>query len=162
MASMRRIVVLGRGAAGKSEFSRSAGQATGIPWIELDRVFWSQDLRPLSTGEWHEVQARLVAADAWILDGDLGPYDAPEVRLALADAVVLFDVSLLVCAFRALRRSRERLDFWKWLVTWRRRYRPALLQAIRLSAPRAELFVVRSRRDRDRVLSRIVGRAREG
>jgi adenylate kinase family enzyme len=154
---VKRIVVLGRGAAGKTVFSRRLSDATAIPWIELDKVFWSAALRPPSSTEWRRIQADLVEGDAWILDGDLGPYDVPEVRLARADAVVLFDVGLAVCAGRALRRSRERRDFWEWLVTWRFRYRPAVLDAVRTSAPTAALFVVRNQRDADRALSRIAG-----
>jgi adenylate kinase family enzyme len=156
---MKRIVVLGRGASGKSVFSRALSDATGIPCVELDKVFWSSTLRPMSLGDWREIQADLVAADAWILDGDLGPYDVPEVRLARADAVVLFDLNLAMCAVRALRRSRERLDFWRWLIVWRRRYRPALLHAISVDAPSAELLVIRNGRDRNRILSAMIRRA---
>lgn len=153
---MKRIVVLGRGASGKSVFSHALSEATGIPCIELDEVFWSADLHPMAPDAWRRLQRDLVEADSWILDGDLGPYDAPEVRLSRADVVVFFDVNLAVCAWRALRRSRERLDFWKWIVTWRVRYRPPLLQAIRASAANAELLVVKNQRDCERALAWIV------
>src|SRR5262245_26412669 len=72
-STVKRIVVLGRGASGKSVFSRALGDATGLPCIELDKVFWSSDLTPASLDDWRELQADLVAGDAWILDGDLGP-----------------------------------------------------------------------------------------
>lgn len=152
---MNRIVVLGRGAAGKTAFAKALQRATGIPRIELDEVFWTSDLRPLSPDEWRHVQAGLVDADRWILDGDLGPYDAPEVRLRRADTVVILDRNIFVCAWRAIRRSRERRDFWQWLVMWRVRYRPAVLRAVRTWAPRAELLVVRNRRDEQRALRRL-------
>jgi adenylate kinase family enzyme len=161
MGVMKRIVVLGRGASGKSVFSRDLSRATGIPCTELDRVFWSSDLQPKSPAEWQRLQTELAQTETWILDGDLGPYDAPEVRLARADAVVLFDLNLAVCAWRALRRSRQRLDFWLWLVTWRLRYRPALLRAIESSAPGAQVFVVRNRGDGERMLERIARRILE-
>lgn len=156
---MKRIVVVGRGASGKSVFSRALSDATGIPCVELDAVFWSADLMPRAPEEWRRLQAELSAPDAWILDGDLGPYDAPEVRLARADAVVLIDLNLAVCAWRALRRSRERFDFWQWLVTWRRHYRPDLLRALEAPGVTAQVFTVRNRRDRDRVLSDLIRRA---
>ena len=162
MAPMRRIVVLGRGAAGKSSFARALHEATGIPLVELDAVFWSPDLQPKAPDEWRRLQADLTEADSWILDGDLGPYDAPEKRLARADAIVLFDVNLAVCAWRALRRSRERFDFWQWLVTWRRHYRPEVMRAIAASAPAARLFVIRNAHDRGRAFDLIVSEARRG
>ena len=61
----------------------------------------------------------LIQEDGWIMDGDLGPYDAVEVRLRAADTVIFLDFSLVRCAWRALRRSRERADFWLWLLQYR-------------------------------------------
>ncbi len=49
------------------------------------------------------------------MDGDLGPYDQLDVRLVSADTIILLDFPLLLCAWRAMRRSRERTDFWLWL-----------------------------------------------
>ena len=57
------------------------------------------------------------------MDGDFGPYDLIEVRLRAADAVVFLDFSSLRCAWRAIRRSRDRADFWRWLLTYRLTYR---------------------------------------
>jgi deoxyadenosine/deoxycytidine kinase len=43
----------------------------------------------------------------------LGPYDStPQVPLEAADTVVFLDFSPLRCAWRAIRRSPERADFW--------------------------------------------------
>jgi len=145
---MRRVVVLGRGGAGKSVLSARLGAALDLPVIELDSLFWrSPDLVPLSAAEWRRVQAKLVEEPAWVLDGDLGPYDVLGVRLAAADTVVLLDLPLAVCAWRALRRSRERLDFWRWVVGYQRVWVPRLLAAVREHAPQAELRVLRSTAD---------------
>jgi hypothetical protein len=37
---MKRVVILGRGACGKSTLARCWGELTGLPVIELDKVFW--------------------------------------------------------------------------------------------------------------------------
>ena len=58
------------------------------------------------------------------MDGDLGKYDELSVRLQAADTVLILDFSLLLCLVRAMRRSKERRDFWWWLITWRRIERP--------------------------------------
>ena len=78
------------------------------------------------------------------MDGDLGPYDAVEVRLQAADTILFLDFSLLRCAWRALRRSPERMDFWLWLVRYRYRSRPSLMRMIAAHAPGARLCVLRN------------------
>ncbi|MEM8925563.1 MAG: hypothetical protein AAGD35_18820 [Actinomycetota bacterium] len=93
------------------------------------------------------MQQELTAADSWILDGDLGPYDEVTTRLERANVVVLFDLPTRLCAWRAFRRSRERWDFWLWLLTWRRRSRPQLLRAIEQHAATADLYVIHDHDD---------------
>jgi len=141
---MKRVVILGRGASGKSTLARRLGEITGLPVIELDKVFWRPSLAAMPREEWKLVQEKLVAKDAWIMDGDLGPYDDVEVRLRAADTIILLDFSLLRCAWRALRRSRERADFWHWLLAYRSQSRPILMDAIANHAPSADLRVLRN------------------
>jgi hypothetical protein len=80
------------------------------------------------------------------MDGDLGPYDVIDVRLQAADTVVFLDFSALRCAWRAIRRSRERADFWRWLFSYRHRSRPLLRQAIAAHAGDAGIHVLRTPR----------------
>lgn len=141
---MERVVVFGRGGAGKSTLALELSRATGLPVVELDKQFWSNDLDPLPLGEWARVQEQLAAGQQWILDGDLGPYDAPEPRLRRADTVVVLDLSLIRCAWRAARRAREGAGFWRWLLTWRWRSRGIVLDAVAAYAPQARLSVLRS------------------
>jgi hypothetical protein len=74
---------------------------TGLPAIELDKHLWSRDLGPLSLHQWKALQRNMISAERWILDGDLGPYDGPEVRLNAADTVIVLDFALWRCAWRA-------------------------------------------------------------
>lgn len=96
--------------------------------------------------EWRRRQQTLAAPDTWILDGDLGPYDEPQPRLARADTVVVLDLPWWRCVWRAARRSRERRDFSMWVWRWRRQSRPQLMATIERRAPDAELIVLSSRR----------------
>jgi hypothetical protein len=86
---------------------------------------------------------------------DLGPYDLIDVRLRAADAVVFLDFSPLRCAWRAIRRSRERADFWRWLLTYRRRSRPPLRQAIAAHAGDADIHVLATPRAVRRFVAKI-------
>src|SRR5580693_6527794 len=81
IGDMKRVVILGRGASGKSTLAVSLGEITGLPVIELDKVFWQPGLAGRRRDQWVAIQERLVAEEGWIMDGDLGPYDAVEVRL---------------------------------------------------------------------------------
>ena len=141
---MERVVIFGRGGAGKSVLARELGAATGLPVVELDKQFWSAELEPLPPDEWARRQAVLAAEPRWIMDGDLGPYDAVEPRLRRADTVVVLDLLLWVCAWRAWRRGPERRDFWDWTRRWRRHSRPGLLRAIGELAPQSEVVILRS------------------
>jgi hypothetical protein len=85
----------------------------------------------------------LAASEQWIMDGDLGPYDVVEVRLRIADTIIVLDFSLPRCLWRALRRSRERADFWHWLITYRHRSCPQLRNAINTNGAGATLHIFR-------------------
>jgi len=78
------------------------------------------------------------------MDGDFGPYDAIEVRLRAADTIIFLDFAFVRCAWRAIRRSRERLDFWLWLFRYRSQSRPFLIKAMRTDAPTAAIHVLRN------------------
>ena len=99
---MKRVVILGRGAAGKSTLARQLGEITGLPVVELDKIFWRSGLFPTPRVEWIQLQESLVRKETWVLDGDLGPYDAVEVRLRAADTIILLNFSLFRCAWRVL------------------------------------------------------------
>lgn len=141
---MRRIVILGRGGAGKSTLAARLGAALTLPVIELDKHFWAPDLTPTPKDRWAQIQRRLTSGEQWIIDGDLGPYDVLDVRLPAADTVIVLDFPLWRCAWRALRRSRENLAFWRWLLAYRRRSLPTVMAAIANHANHTELHLLRN------------------
>jgi nicotinamide riboside kinase len=140
---MRRVVIIGRGASGKSTLARRLGEIIGLPVVELDKVFWRPGLVATPRDEWIVVQEMLVAKEGWIMDGDLGRFDVVQARLRAADTVIFLDFSFVRCAWRAIRRSRERADFWWWLLAYRWLSRPVLTKAIANFAAKAELHVFR-------------------
>jgi adenylate kinase family enzyme len=141
---MKRVVILGCGASGKSTLARQLGEVTELPVIEMDKIFWQPGLIATPREQWVAMQEKLVAGDRWIMDGDLGPYDAVEVRFRAADTIIFLDFSLVRCALRAIRRSRDRADFWHWLLAYQYQSRPILIAAIAKHAPNAVLHVFRS------------------
>jgi len=152
------VVILGRGGAGKSALSRQLGQVSGLPVVELDTLFWQPGPTAADPAQWTACQHELVRREAWILDGDLGPYDgALGVRLQAADTVIVLDFSFLRCAWRTVLRGRERADYWRWVWTYRRQGLPKVMRAIRQDAPRARLYVLRN----PRAVRRFMGEIRQ-
>ena len=89
------------------------------------------------------------------MDGDLGPYDALEVRARRADTVLVLDYGFVTCAWRAVRRSGERRDFWLWVWHYRRRHLPAALHVLRTCAPDATVHHLRTPRAARRLLQEL-------
>ena len=142
---VRRVVILGRGGAGKSALSRQLSDLTGIPHVELDSLFWQAGSTPMDPSRWAVCQQELIQRDRWILDGDLGPYDtALSARLRAADTIVILDFPFLRCAWRTLRRGREQAEYWRWVWAYRRRSLPDIMRAMSSEAPHAKLYVLRN------------------
>jgi adenylate kinase family enzyme len=139
---VKRVVIVGPGAAGKTTLAIRLREITGLPVVELDKHFWQPGLTETPRDQWAAIQRELAAGASWIMDGDLGPYDVLDVRLRAADTIVFLDFSPARCAWRAIRRSRERADFWRWLLTYRWRSRPLLLRAIAVHAVDAEICIL--------------------
>jgi adenylate kinase family enzyme len=152
---VRRIVVLGRGAAGKSVLAARLGEITGLAVIELDQLFWRPGLVATPHAEWASLQRDLARRESWIMDGDLGPYDELADRLAAADTVIVLDFSPPRCLWRALRRSRERADFWRWVAGHRRRSLPLLRRQIAAHAGHADVRMLTTPRAVSKFLAQV-------
>jgi nicotinamide riboside kinase len=155
---VKRVVILGPGASGKSTLALRLGEITALPVIELDKVFWQPGLVAMPQPQWAELQRQLIQQENWVMEGDLGPYDLVEIRLRAADTILFLDFSLLRCAWRALGRSHERMDFWIWLLRYPHRSRPFLMRMIAAHAPGARLYVLRNPAE----VARFLGDVRSG
>jgi adenylate kinase family enzyme len=142
------VAVIGSGGAGKSTLARQLGCQLGLPVVHLDERYWRPGWRPTDSASWAMTQERLVAADAWIIDGNY--LSTLELRLEAADTVVFLDLPAWRCAWRATLRALtgrgaantaagcpERLDrrhlrFLLYIWRFQKHARPRVLQ--RLSA----------------------------
>jgi adenylate kinase family enzyme len=99
----RRVVVTGLAGAGKSTLSLALGAQTGLPVIHLDLHFWTPGWVAPSDAAWRDEQRSVLAGDAWIADGNYG--ETLDLRLELADTVVVLDLPWWRCSGRALLRG---------------------------------------------------------
>lgn len=141
------MVIFGRGGSGKSTLARRHAETTRLPLIELDKEFWNDELKKLPRALWAQHQHDLASANHWIMDGDLGPYDDVEPRLRRADTMIILDLSLGRCGWRAMRRGPERSDFRTWTIRWRQVSRPQLLAAVAALGRQSDIVTLRTPAD---------------
>jgi adenylate kinase family enzyme len=111
---------------------------------------------PTPREQWIEAPQKLADEAGWIMDGDLGRYDELSVRLQAADTVLILDFPFLLCLVRAMHRSKERMDFWWWLITWRWIERPKIKRTIAQYAKQAEVRIFSNPEQLERYFSCIV------
>lgn len=168
MHLVRKIVVIGCGGAGKSTFCRQLGSLLGLSVTHLDRLFWQPGWVPSEDSAWREVQRRLVAEDAWIMDGNYG--STVDIRLKAADTVVFLDFPRRICLARVIRRTLasrgrdtqapgcpDRLDrdFLSWIWNFRRVTRPRMLAAIAEHGQHLDKIVLTSPKSVRELLTRL-------
>lgn len=128
----RRVVVTGLAGSGKSTFTIALADQTGLPVIHLDLHFWKPGWVAPSEAEWRATQRDLLAGDVWIADGNY--HETLDLRVELADTVVVLDMPWWLCTGRALLRGfrmpdelPEGCDYTRW-----RRLRDEWLLAVRI------------------------------
>ena len=89
---MDKIVVIGGSGSGKSYFSRSLAEATGLPLYHLDNVFWNPDKTHVSREVFDRRLDVILGYKRYIIDGEYGR--TLERRIAAADTVFYFDIPL--------------------------------------------------------------------
>ena len=57
---MKHVIIVGPGAAGKSTPATRLGEITGLPVIELDKLFWRPGLAKTPPGQREVIQRQLV------------------------------------------------------------------------------------------------------
>ncbi len=144
----QRITVIGSPGGGKSTLATAIADATGLPLFHLDREYWQPGWVEPDKAAWRERNARLVAQERWVIDGNYG--SSLPARLARADLVVWLDLPIRVCVAGALRRlaryrgrvrpdmregcperpNRAFLAFLGYILTFRRQKRPGIERAL--------------------------------
>ena len=108
---MRRVLVLGCPASGKSTLSRKLASIKGLPLVHLDRIFWRPNWVEATEDEFQASLAAELGKDAWIIDGNYGRTLAQ--RLERADTAILLDFPRRVCLCRAVKRSVTGWGRWR-------------------------------------------------
>ena len=68
---VKRVIVAGPGAAGKSALAVRLGEISSLPIIELDKLFWRPGLTATPRDQWAAIQRELAARR--VVDHGRGP-----------------------------------------------------------------------------------------
>ena len=101
-----RIAILGRSGSGKTSYAIKLGQRLDIPVHHLDKHFYVHSWIERDKHEFLKIQQQLVAQEKWIIDGN--NLTTIEVRLARADALIIFDMPKLLCLWRVIKRAFQK------------------------------------------------------
>jgi adenylate kinase family enzyme len=177
LGTMRRVMLIGSGGAGKSTLAVRLGERLGLPVVHLDARHWHPGWVATPDPEWRREVAALAAAPAWIIDGNYG--GTLDLRLAAADTVVFLDLPRRVCLWRVMTRTvrtagrsrpdmaagcpervdREYLGFLRWVWTYPATRRPGVLRRLAALPPTTRVVRLRSQREVDAWLDALGPRA---
>ena len=106
---MRRAIIIGCPGSGKSSFARSLHEATGLPLVHLDCLYWREDRTTVPEEEFDRLLDEVMQGETWLIDGNY--QRTMERRLRVADTVFFLDLPTEVCleGIRA-RQGQSRSD----------------------------------------------------
>jgi adenylate kinase family enzyme len=164
---VRRVLVLGSGGAGKTVLARRLSGALGIPVVHLDGLYYDADWRPRPLEEFAAAQRQSLAAGSVIVDGNYA--SSLPLRLVATDTVIVLDLPARTCLAGILRRrwryrggqhangvfDRLSVGFAYYVISYRKRTLPRVLDLTAEHAPTARVFRLTSRREVARFLEEV-------
>jgi adenylate kinase family enzyme len=103
----RRIQVVGPSCSGKSTLAEELGQRLGVPYVELDALFWKPGWVEPPEEEFASKLRVATAGDAWVIAGNYRRHTVP-VYWSRLETVVWLDFPLRTTIPRILSRSWRR------------------------------------------------------
>lgn len=101
---MTRIVILGNAAGGKSTLARRLAEKRGLPYFEIDSLYWQPDWSVVPSDIYQRKHADIVRQPAWIVDGG-GDLASVRDRVDRATEIILIDMPLWVHFWLAAERQ---------------------------------------------------------
>jgi adenylate kinase family enzyme len=104
--TLSRVNVVGTSGSGKSTLAKRLSQVLGLPYVEMDKVFWGQDWAWPSDEEFFSNLRKALGGEGWVLDGNYTR--TIPIKWEKIDLVVWLDYSFSRTLFQAVKRAVAR------------------------------------------------------
>lgn len=104
-----RIVVIGNTCAGKSSLGARAAEALGVPFVDLDALYWKPGWQEPETEQFRQKVDQETAGPSWVVAGNY-LRQQQDISWTRANRVVWLDIALPIILGRVVTRSFRR---WK-------------------------------------------------
>ena len=108
------INVVGTSGSGKSTLARRLAHRLGLPWIELDRLYWRPNWQVAPDEAFFAAIAAATATPGWVLDGNYNR--SCSVKWRAVDLVIWVDYgfwrTLRQAVWRAASRAWRHQELW--------------------------------------------------
>ncbi|MBR9792959.1 MAG: adenylate kinase [Gammaproteobacteria bacterium] len=111
---MKRINVVGTSGSGKSHFSSRLAAKLGVPYIEMDAVFWLPNWQHLELEDFIATLKPLLEQESWVLDGNQSKTNS--FKWQYVDTIVWLDYgfwhTFKQILFRSVKRAYTKEEVW--------------------------------------------------
>lgn len=112
---MPRVIIVGTSGAGKSVLGAQAAERLGVPFLELDALFWLPDWKQVSDDVFRGRVVAAIRPPDWVAGGNYSR--ARDLIWTRADTLVWLDYPLRLTLWRLFRRTIRRIvtqeDLWQ-------------------------------------------------
>ena len=100
---MKKVVIMGNAASGKSTLSMKIKEKTGLPVFHLDKILWKKNWERTPEDEFISKHNEIISQEKWILEG-VAYKSTYKDRFEAADTIIYLDTPVEVCKEQAAKR----------------------------------------------------------
>ncbi|MES2620931.1 MAG: adenylate kinase [Bacteroidota bacterium] len=106
LSGVKRINIVGTTGSGKSAFSKKLSRISGIPYVQIDQIYWGADWYEPTDEEFFPKLREALNREQWILDGNYGR--TVPIKWKDVQVVIWLDYPFPLVFYRAVKRAITR------------------------------------------------------